>query len=156
MRTDESTSGSEARPSLASVVVCTHNRAAMAQRLLRSLAEQTVAPECYEIVLVDDGSTDGTAAMCRRLRGEIHNLRYVSAGTQGGTARARNLGVAAARGSKYGRRPRALALSRKSVSSASRGALRNGPTSSSRLRRKPALAFPIQSTRPALRQGKRR
>jgi len=86
------------RASLASVVVCTHNRAAGAERLLRSLADQSVPSQRYEIVLVDDGCTDETASMCRRLQADVPNLRYVATGIKSGTARARNAGVEAARG----------------------------------------------------------
>ena len=44
-----------------SVVIPTYNRAAKLRRALRSLAAQSAAPDTYEVVVVDDGSTDTTS-----------------------------------------------------------------------------------------------
>lgn len=86
-----------ARPRV-SAIVCTYNRAERLERCLRSLARQTPPAGGLEIVVVDDGSTDGTQQMCVRLAGEMPNLRYVSCGANGGLASARNVGLRAARG----------------------------------------------------------
>ena len=45
-----------------SIVIPTHNRAAMLQRVLDALERQDEGPE-FEIVVIDDGSTDDTAAV---------------------------------------------------------------------------------------------
>lgn len=42
------------------VVVCTYQRRELVSRCVRSLLSQTLDPSCYEIVVVVDGSTDGT------------------------------------------------------------------------------------------------
>ena len=46
-----------------SVVVPTRNRAARLEGLLRSLSAQTLEPGRFEVIVVDDGSDDGTAAL---------------------------------------------------------------------------------------------
>jgi glycosyltransferase involved in cell wall biosynthesis len=80
-----------------SVVVATHNRARRLEALLRSLASQTLEPERFEVIVVDDGSADGTPEL---LRGEAARapfaLRAVRRESPGGPARARNHGWRAA------------------------------------------------------------
>ena len=43
-----------------SAVICTHNRAAYLRKAIRSLCEQTLDPGRYEVIIVDNGSTDDT------------------------------------------------------------------------------------------------
>jgi glycosyltransferase involved in cell wall biosynthesis len=81
-----------------SVIICTHDRAKLLRRALRSLARQTLAPDQFEVIVVDDGSQDDTAQVCDALRSELANLRYVTTGANIGLAAARNVGVAAAGG----------------------------------------------------------
>ncbi len=80
-----------------SAVVCTYNRRASLQRTLTSLATQSLADTDYEILVVDNGSTDGTPALLQQAATEIRNLRYVEEPTLG-LSRARNTGWHAARG----------------------------------------------------------
>ena len=65
------------------------------------LEEITVAlgGSSYEIVAVDDGSTDGSLAELRRLRKSCPTLRILSLGRREGQSAATAAGVAAARGS---------------------------------------------------------
>ena len=79
-----------------SVVIATHNRKDVLARTLPSLLAQDLPPAEYEIVLVVDGSTDGTADMLRALSPRCA-LRILEAPRRGPGA-ARNAGVAAARG----------------------------------------------------------
>jgi glycosyltransferase involved in cell wall biosynthesis len=51
-----------------SVVIATHNRSAMLRRCLDSLATQTQDPATFEVLIADDGSSDGTAEMLEGLR----------------------------------------------------------------------------------------
>lgn len=44
-----------------SVIVATYNRRNELRELLQSLEEQTLSKDSFEVVIVDDGSTDGTA-----------------------------------------------------------------------------------------------
>ncbi|MCX6578486.1 MAG: glycosyltransferase [Candidatus Aminicenantes bacterium] len=82
----------------ASVILCTYNRAHLLERALRSRACQTVTSEKFEIVVVDDGSTDGTAALCERAGRDLSNMRYVAMGKNLGLAAAGNRGLRSARG----------------------------------------------------------
>jgi GT2 family glycosyltransferase len=83
---------------VASVILCTFNRANMLACALRSLANQTATPEQFEVVAVDDGSIDGTAELCARTARSMPNLKYVSTGSNLGLAAAGNRGIRTARG----------------------------------------------------------
>lgn len=80
-----------------SVVVATRNRAMLLRRCLASLQAQTYPRDRYEIIVVDDGSTDGTpeeaAALAQAWEGTLRVLRMA----HGGPARARNAGIRASR-----------------------------------------------------------
>jgi glycosyltransferase involved in cell wall biosynthesis len=78
-----------------SVVIPTFDRRAAVVRAVESVLAQE-GPS-LEVVVVDDGSTDGTAAaLAERFPAEPRLV--VLAQANGGTARARNAGIAAARG----------------------------------------------------------
>jgi GT2 family glycosyltransferase len=79
------------------VVVPTHNRSEMLGRALRELLDQTASPETYEIVVVDDGSTDETAKVVEAVGAPEERLRYFRQESKGPAA-ARNLGVREAKG----------------------------------------------------------
>ena len=76
-------------------IVCTHNRAGYLRRALESLAAQTLSPRDYEILVVDNASTDETPQIVHGLSEEIANLRYIRE-EHLGLSRARNTGAAAA------------------------------------------------------------
>ncbi len=76
-----------------SIVVTTYNRAALLARCLDALCDQEGAPP-YEILVVDDGSTDETAQLARLADPRV---RYLAI-EHGGRAAARNAGLAAATG----------------------------------------------------------
>ena len=88
---------SEAAPAV-SVVAATRNRAERLEGLLRSLREQTLPAGSFEVVVVDDASTDRTPAVLERERllGALH-LRVITRSRRGGPATARNQGWRAAR-----------------------------------------------------------
>ncbi len=44
-----------------SLAICTYNRAALLQRALRSVAQQTIGRSDVELIVIDNGSTDETA-----------------------------------------------------------------------------------------------
>jgi glycosyltransferase involved in cell wall biosynthesis len=77
-----------------SVVVCTHNRAPMLRRALESLSAQTLDPASYEVIVVDNASTDATAQVVRDCATPFE-LRYVRE-ERLGLSRARNAGAAVA------------------------------------------------------------
>jgi len=78
-----------------SVVIPTYNRQASLLRTLASMGRQSYPPELLEVIVVDDGSTDGTESVMHT-RTQFA-LRYVRQGNMGATA-ARNHGAHASRG----------------------------------------------------------
>jgi GT2 family glycosyltransferase len=80
-----------------SIVVPSYNRAASLRRLLESLSRQTYPRDRFEVLVVDDGSTDGTVEYVRRLT-VPYTLRLVEQ-AHGGPSLARNTGVERAQGS---------------------------------------------------------
>jgi glycosyltransferase involved in cell wall biosynthesis len=78
-----------------SVIVCTRNRAASLGATLDSLARQTMDRRRFEVLVVDNGSTDDTTAVVGRA--PLDNLRAL-AEPRLGLSRARNAGVGAAAG----------------------------------------------------------
>ncbi len=79
-----------------SVVVATHNRGVLLRRLLGTLAGQTLAPERFEAVVVDDGSTPPAAEALEGLSTPF-DLTLVRQ-SNAGPASARHRGIGAARG----------------------------------------------------------
>lgn len=81
-----------------SVVIPAHNAGRTITECLDALAAQTVAPERFEIILVDDGSTDGTAEVARTwFAHHPHISGIVLTQPKATTAAARNRGVERAR-----------------------------------------------------------
>lgn len=78
-----------------SVVVPTFNRAYCLERTLRSALAQT--HRNVDVIVVDDGSTDGTAALLQRMREEDPRLRVFTQENQGVVA-ARNTALRQADG----------------------------------------------------------
>src|SRR5512136_1080752 len=79
-----------------SVVIPTYNRRALLTRTLPTVLAQTLPAEEYEVIVVVDGSTDGSAAWLRGLTPTV-TLRVLEQPNQGPGA-ARNAGIRAARG----------------------------------------------------------
>lgn len=81
---------------LVSVAVCAYNRRRFLPAATASIAAQTRRD--WEILLVDDGSTDGTREWARRAAGRVPRLRYLRLPENRGPAAARNAAWRAARG----------------------------------------------------------
>ena len=80
-----------------SVVLSTYNRASMLRASLPTVLSQSVPPSRYEVIVVDNNSTDDTPHVVETCgRGGEHTVRYVREVRQG-LSFARNAGVAAAR-----------------------------------------------------------
>jgi glycosyltransferase involved in cell wall biosynthesis len=74
-----------------SVIIPTWNRARLLEQSLRSLSVQSLPRSDFEVILVDDGSTDETPEVCRRWAAELP-LRYFRM-RHAGNAAAKNLGI---------------------------------------------------------------
>ena len=79
-----------------SVIVCTHNRASILPEVLASLGSQTLPANAFEIVMVDNNSTDRTREVVEHWARELTCLRTV-AEAETGLSHARNAGWKAAR-----------------------------------------------------------
>jgi glycosyltransferase involved in cell wall biosynthesis len=78
-----------------SIVVISYNGASTIERTLISLLAQQYPKERYEIIVIDDGSTDSTAEIVSRYPVRYHHQ------TNGGISSARNTGIALAGGDIY-------------------------------------------------------
>jgi glycosyltransferase involved in cell wall biosynthesis len=80
-----------------SVVVPAHDRRERVALLLDALREQTLAPSQFEVIVVDDGSSDGTSELLDEAAGGDLPLRSIRRPAAAGPAVARNEGWRAAR-----------------------------------------------------------
>ncbi|CCK29781.1 glycosyl transferase [Streptomyces davaonensis JCM 4913] len=81
------------------VVVPVHNAGDYLHRCAPSLLRQTIGRDAYEIVYVDDGSTDGSGARLDRLAAQHpQHVRVVHQENSGWPGKPRNVGVRHARG----------------------------------------------------------
>ncbi len=63
-----------------SVIIPTFNRAKLLVEAVRSVLDQKDAPEDFEIIVVDDGSTDDTGEALAALPGKLRYIRRVHSG----------------------------------------------------------------------------
>jgi glycosyltransferase involved in cell wall biosynthesis len=84
----------------ASVIIPCHNKRETLAEVLSSLERQSVSPDAFEVIVVDDASTDGTPAMVRARAGRRPRiaLEEMGAHTDVCPARVRNRGLERARG----------------------------------------------------------
>ena len=83
----------------ASIVIPTYNRKSILEKCLEALFNQNYPNDKYEIVLINDGSTDETDKMVASLNPPCR-LRYVRNNKRLGLPKSRNRGIRLARG-KY-------------------------------------------------------
>lgn len=84
-------------PTAISVIVPCRNAASVLGAQLEALARQ-ICPERWDVVIVDNGSSDGTRAVAEAYRDRLPRLTVVDARAKTGAAYARNAGVFAASG----------------------------------------------------------
>ncbi|MEM7280386.1 MAG: glycosyltransferase family A protein [Pseudomonadota bacterium] len=80
-----------------SVIVPVYNGADTLAATLTALAHQ-VCCVTYEVIVVDNGSTDGSVCVAKAFQSEFQNYRVVIADARKGAAYARNAGAGLARG----------------------------------------------------------
>ncbi len=81
-----------------SVIVCTRNRAELLRLCLEALVRQDdVTPDAYEVLVVDNGSTDGTKQVVEAARERFQRVQYLYEARLGLSV-ARNAGVGRAAG----------------------------------------------------------
>lgn len=81
-----------------SVVVPVYNPGDTADACIRSVLEQSMDPEEYEIVFADDGSDDGVRQRLDAVAAVRSNVRVLHLGRTGSPMRGRNVAMAVARG----------------------------------------------------------
>lgn len=82
----------------ASVIICTFNHLQYLKQTLPALTRQSLPALRYQIIVVNDGSTDGTFKYLEAFAPKISNLTLVNNKKNHGLAAARNMGSAVAKG----------------------------------------------------------
>jgi glycosyltransferase involved in cell wall biosynthesis len=78
---------------MASIIIPTYNRAQLLKLTLNSILKQSVSKDIFEVIIVDDGSTDDTKDICKQFYDQI-NIKYFYQGKNGfRVATARNTGI---------------------------------------------------------------
>jgi glycosyltransferase involved in cell wall biosynthesis len=85
---------------VATIQLCTYNRAHLLARVLDACFEQDIGPDAYEVVLVDDGSSDGTNLVIEAAKARARVPFTVVSQANAGLAAARNAGIAASSGAR--------------------------------------------------------
>jgi cellulose synthase/poly-beta-1,6-N-acetylglucosamine synthase-like glycosyltransferase len=80
----------------ASIVIPAYNNAKVLRRVLKAMLELDY-PNDFEVIVVNDGSTDGTKEMLEREFGREKKIRAINFGKNQGVCRARNAGIAKAK-----------------------------------------------------------
>lgn len=80
-----------------SIIIPVYNTENYLERCLVSCLEQDIPETGYEIIVVNDGSTDGSLSIAEAVAAAHPNIRVISM-ENGGASRARNTGLAAAQG----------------------------------------------------------
>jgi poly(ribitol-phosphate) beta-N-acetylglucosaminyltransferase len=81
-----------------SVVIPAFNAGEYLEACVRSVVEQSLDPDFYEVIFVNDGSTDGTGERLDAVAAEHPHVRVLHTPPSGGPGRPRNVGLDAARG----------------------------------------------------------
>src|SRR5689334_10457525 len=81
-----------------SVVVPAYNPGPHIEKLVSSLLRQSLPAEEFEVVIVDDGSTDETPARLDELAAAHPHFQVLHIENSGWPSRPRNLGIERARG----------------------------------------------------------
>ena len=80
---------------IVSVIIPVYNRVSFLPTCMEALKAQTYTN--LQIILIDDGSTDGTLELCKEYAAQDSRITLIE-GTHSGVSAARNLGLEAATG----------------------------------------------------------
>ena len=79
-----------------SIIVPVYNASPYIEHCLETISQQDLSPDDYEVIIIDDGSTDDSLDSCRKLA-DKRNTKIIHR-ENGGAGRARNTGIAKASG----------------------------------------------------------
>ncbi|GGI96787.1 glycosyltransferase family 2 protein [Streptomyces brasiliensis] len=85
-------------PVKVSVIVPVYNPGPYIEDCIASLLRQSLPPDEFEVVFVDDGSTDATPARLDELAAEHPHVRVIHQPNSGWSGKPRNVGIAESRG----------------------------------------------------------
>ncbi|MFH9060763.1 glycosyltransferase family 2 protein [Streptomyces coeruleorubidus] len=85
-------------PVKVSVIVPVYNPGIYIEDCIASLQRQSLPPEEYEVIFVDDGSTDETPARLDALAAEDPRMKVIHQENSGWSGKPRNVGIEASRG----------------------------------------------------------
>ncbi|PTM85735.1 glycosyltransferase family 2 protein [Streptomyces sp. VMFN-G11Ma] len=85
-------------PVKVSVIVPVYNPGPYIEECISSLLRQSLPPDEYEVVFVDDGSTDQTPARLDALAAEEPRVQVIHQENSGWSGKPRNVGIAASKG----------------------------------------------------------
>lgn len=81
-----------------SVIIPTYNNLKLLKKTISCLEQQTVPPDQFEVIVIDDGSSDGTSTWLQNYHTSL-NLKPVILSQNRGRSEARNAGLSKAAGS---------------------------------------------------------
>jgi glucosyl-dolichyl phosphate glucuronosyltransferase len=82
-----------------SAIISTYNRAHFLDVLFDSITKQTIAPDRFEVVIVNNNCTDNTEDVCQKFRTENPSVKvFYCVETQQGLSYGRNRGIAESKG----------------------------------------------------------
>jgi hypothetical protein len=90
--------GDSVGPPAVSVIIATYNAGQLLAQALDALAAQSLPPELIEIIVVDDGSTDGTWSYLSELERTRSNIKIFQQQHSGGPSAGRNRALCEATG----------------------------------------------------------
>ncbi|MFF4780546.1 glycosyltransferase family 2 protein [Streptomyces griseorubiginosus] len=85
-------------PVKVSVVIPVYNPGAYIEDCIASLRRQSLPPDEFEAIFVDDGSTDDTPARLDAVAAEVENIKVIHQEASGWSGKPRNVGIAASEG----------------------------------------------------------
>lgn len=80
-----------------SIIIPVHNCEAFLEECLSSLTEQNISKKDYQIICINDGSTDNSENIILEYQKRFHNIVLLNQ-EQGGVSKARNAGLKVAKG----------------------------------------------------------